>query len=167
MRGSVHWRKQLLIPTRLQAPGLKNVMDQNTDLNNHSAANDASTTKIKCENLPKAKADDQQKAPKELQFANERLNLIARATNDVLWDWDLKTNHVWRTEGASETFGYPPDELSSSPEALGQPHSSTTTENGFMKEFKRSFAAAKNTGGMNIVSGARTAPTQRYWTAVM
>ena len=51
--------------------------------------------------------DDQQKAPKELQLTDERLNLIARATNDVLWDWDLETNHVWRTEGASETFGYP------------------------------------------------------------
>jgi len=65
---------------------------------------------------PSKSRNDQQKAPKELQPADERLNLIARATNDVLWDWDLKTNHVWRTEGASETFGYPPDELSSNPE---------------------------------------------------
>jgi PAS domain S-box-containing protein len=65
---------------------------------------------------PSKSRADQQKAPKELQPADERLTLIARATNDVLWDWDLKTNHVWRTEGASETFGYPPDELSSNPE---------------------------------------------------
>jgi PAS domain S-box-containing protein len=65
---------------------------------------------------PSKSRDEQQKAPKELQPVDERLNLIARATNDVLWDWDLETNHVWRTEGASETFGYPPDELSSSPE---------------------------------------------------
>jgi PAS domain S-box-containing protein len=60
--------------------------------------------------------DDQQKVLEELQIANERLSLIASATNDVLWDWDLITNKVWRTEGASETFGYPPDELSSGPE---------------------------------------------------
>ncbi|MGA3164071.1 MAG: PAS domain-containing protein [Verrucomicrobiota bacterium] len=60
--------------------------------------------------------DDQQKLPEDLQIANERLNLIARTTNEVIWDWDLKANHVWRSEGASETFGYPPEELSSSPE---------------------------------------------------
>jgi len=59
---------------------------------------------------------DQPKALEELHIANERLNLIASATNDVLWDWDLITNKIWRTEGASETFGYPPDELLSGPE---------------------------------------------------
>ncbi len=60
--------------------------------------------------------DDQQKVLEDLQIADERLNLIASATNDVLWDWDLITNKVWRTEGASEIFGYPSDELSSGPE---------------------------------------------------
>ena len=60
--------------------------------------------------------DNQQKLLEELQIANERLNLIASATNDIIWDWDLKANHVWRTEGASETFGYPPEELSSTQE---------------------------------------------------
>ena len=60
--------------------------------------------------------DNQQKLLEELQIANERLNLIASATNDIIWDWDLKANHVWRTEGASETFGYPLEELSSTQE---------------------------------------------------
>jgi PAS domain S-box-containing protein len=65
---------------------------------------------------PSKSSNNQQKTSKELQLADERLNLVASATNDVLWDWDLKTDHIWRTEGASETFGYPPDELSSKPE---------------------------------------------------
>ena len=60
--------------------------------------------------------DNQQKLLEELQIANERLNLIASATNDIIWDWDLKADHVWRTEGASETFGYPLEELSSTQE---------------------------------------------------
>jgi len=51
--------------------------------------------------------------PEALQFINERFKLIARATNDVFWDWDLETNAAWRSEGANETFGYPPDELAS------------------------------------------------------
>ena len=72
--------------------------------------------KKKMRKSPPKSQDDQQKMLEELHIANERLNLIASATNDVLWDWDLITNKIWRTEGASETFGYPPDELSSSPE---------------------------------------------------
>jgi PAS domain S-box-containing protein len=53
----------------------------------------------------------QQKNPGASQPEDERFKLIARATNDVFWDWDLETNAAWRSEGASETFGYPPGEL--------------------------------------------------------
>ena len=52
----------------------------------------------------------QQKHPGASQPADERFKLIARATNDVFWDWDLETNAAWRSEGASETFGYPSNE---------------------------------------------------------
>ncbi len=51
------------------------------------------------------------KNPEPPQLIDERFKLIARATNDVFWDWDLETNAVWRSEGASQTFGYPADEL--------------------------------------------------------
>ncbi|MGA9778969.1 MAG: PAS domain S-box protein [Verrucomicrobiia bacterium] len=51
-----------------------------------------------------------QKNPGASQPDDERIKLIARATNDVFWDWDLETNAVWRSEGASETFGYPSNE---------------------------------------------------------
>jgi PAS domain S-box-containing protein len=54
-----------------------------------------------------------QKKPEVPGPADERFRLIARATNDVFWDWDLETNAAWRSEGASQTFGYPPEELSS------------------------------------------------------
>ncbi|HET6616011.1 MAG TPA: PAS domain S-box protein [Dehalococcoidia bacterium] len=36
-----------------------------------------------------------------------RYRLIARATIDAIWDWDLRTGHVWRSEGFSTRFGYP------------------------------------------------------------
>jgi PAS domain S-box-containing protein len=57
------------------------------------------------------KQDTPDKKPEAPRPADERFKLIARATNDVFWDWDLETNAAWRSEGASETFGYPPDEL--------------------------------------------------------
>ncbi|MEO8223529.1 MAG: PAS domain S-box protein [Gammaproteobacteria bacterium] len=38
--------------------------------------------------------------------ANERLELVARATNDAVWDWDLGTGQVWRNEAYTTLFGY-------------------------------------------------------------
>src|SRR5690242_6414805 len=59
------------------------------------------------------KRTPQQTRPGAPQPDDQRFRLIARATNDVFWDWDLETNAAWRSEGASQTFGYPPEELSS------------------------------------------------------
>lgn len=41
----------------------------------------------------------------------ERFELVARATNDALWDWDLQTDQIWWSEGFSKLFGYSIDEL--------------------------------------------------------
>ena len=41
----------------------------------------------------------------------ERFELLARATNDAVWDWDLVTNEIWWNEGLRTLFGLPPDEV--------------------------------------------------------
>jgi PAS domain S-box-containing protein len=41
----------------------------------------------------------------------ERHRLISRATNDVIWDWDLQTNRVGWNEAVREHFGCTPEEL--------------------------------------------------------
>jgi two-component system sensor histidine kinase UhpB len=38
---------------------------------------------------------------------NERYNTIIKATNDTIWDWDLRTNEFIWNEGIANTFGYP------------------------------------------------------------
>lgn len=50
-----------------------------------------------------------QKAEADLKEAEERFRLVALATNDVLWDWDLKTDRHWWSESAKTQFGYDPD----------------------------------------------------------
>jgi diguanylate cyclase (GGDEF)-like protein/PAS domain S-box-containing protein len=45
-------------------------------------------------------------AEEALVKSNERLQVVALATNDALWDWDLVTNLVWRNEGFRALFGY-------------------------------------------------------------
>lgn len=42
---------------------------------------------------------------------SERFELIARAASDALWDWDLRTNEIWWSEGFQKLFGHSPEEL--------------------------------------------------------
>lgn len=43
--------------------------------------------------------------------ANERFELIAKATHDTIWDWDFKTNQVWWNENFQVMFGYKPEDI--------------------------------------------------------
>ena len=56
------------------------------------------TTKIK---------DDQEKliSAEKLRFSNERYELVAKATNDVIWDWDLESNQINRVKGFEKISG--------------------------------------------------------------
>ncbi|MBI5361883.1 MAG: PAS domain-containing protein [Planctomycetes bacterium] len=43
--------------------------------------------------------------------SEERLRTVLRATNDVVWDWDLRRGELAWSPRYAETFGYPLDEL--------------------------------------------------------
>jgi two-component system, sensor histidine kinase and response regulator len=49
---------------------------------------------------------ERRQAEEDLRKSEERFQLIARATNDTVWDWDLLTNRVWWNEGIKTVFGY-------------------------------------------------------------
>jgi len=51
------------------------------------------------------------RAEQELRESQERLQLVARATNDAVWDWDLVTDALWWAEGFQKMFGYAPEEI--------------------------------------------------------
>ncbi|MDP3359190.1 MAG: PAS domain S-box protein [Lutibacter sp.] len=40
---------------------------------------------------------------------NNRFNMVAKATNDCIYDWDLKTNKVWWSEALNRYYNYPPE----------------------------------------------------------
>ena len=52
---------------------------------------------------------ERKKAEKVLREINERFQLVSRATNDAVWDWDLQTNELLWNEAVSTMFGYAPD----------------------------------------------------------
>jgi len=54
---------------------------------------------------------EQRQTERELQRSQERFQLAARATNDVIWDWNLGTDTVWWSPNVCTLFGYRPDEV--------------------------------------------------------
>jgi two-component system sensor histidine kinase UhpB len=50
-------------------------------------------------------------AAENARAACERFELVARASNDAIWDWNLLTNEIWWSEGFTNLFGYAKEEL--------------------------------------------------------
>ncbi|MEO8004920.1 MAG: PAS domain S-box protein, partial [Betaproteobacteria bacterium] len=55
-------------------------------------------------------AIDHSQTQQELLITIERFRLLARATDDVIWDWHLVDNTIWWNEAYQTSFGYPPEE---------------------------------------------------------
>jgi len=54
---------------------------------------------------------ERKKAEEAILVSNERYSLVAKATNDVIWDWDLETNKVIRNaENMKKILGYDVEE---------------------------------------------------------
>ncbi|MBS1597200.1 MAG: PAS domain S-box protein [Bacteroidetes bacterium] len=49
---------------------------------------------------------ENKKAEEKIKFSNERYVLATKATNDTIWDWDLKSGHCFWGEGFYTQFGY-------------------------------------------------------------
>jgi PAS domain S-box-containing protein len=54
---------------------------------------------------------EQRGAAEDLQQSIERFNLVAKATQDAIWDWNLITNDIWWNEGFKALFGYKEEEI--------------------------------------------------------
>ncbi|MBI3838049.1 MAG: PAS domain S-box protein [Planctomycetia bacterium] len=52
-------------------------------------------------------------AEQQLRESQERFQLIAGATKDAVWDWDLRENRIWRNEGYRQAYGVPKDDAES------------------------------------------------------
>lgn len=60
---------------------------------------------------------DRKQQETALRQAQERFELISRATNDVIWDWHFATDEVWWNNSMTEVFGYPLTALEPGPES--------------------------------------------------
>jgi two-component system sensor histidine kinase UhpB len=54
---------------------------------------------------------DRKLIEESLRISNERFNIVSKATNDAIWDWDLITGHVFWNDAIYSLFGYAQDEI--------------------------------------------------------
>ncbi len=52
---------------------------------------------------------DERAAAEAVRTSEERFRLLSRATNDAIWDWDLRTGTLWWNDGHATLFGHRPD----------------------------------------------------------
>ena len=49
---------------------------------------------------------ERRQAEDAIEESNERFQIVARATNDAVWDWDARTDEIWWNPVMEERFGY-------------------------------------------------------------
>jgi PAS domain S-box-containing protein len=54
---------------------------------------------------------EHRRAESELRKSIERFELVARATNDAIYDWDLRSNALWWSASFAERYGLRPDDI--------------------------------------------------------
>lgn len=54
---------------------------------------------------------EQSQTQAALRQSEERFRQVAQVSNDVIWEWDLQTNHLWWSEGITSLFGYGAERL--------------------------------------------------------
>ncbi|PAW84957.1 MAG: hypothetical protein B9S33_10735 [Pedosphaera sp. Tous-C6FEB] len=54
---------------------------------------------------------ERKRAEAALRSSEERFQMVGRATNDVVWDWDLTNDLLWWGTGFQTLFGYPAGEI--------------------------------------------------------
>ena len=47
----------------------------------------------------------------EIEKSNERYELATMATNDIIWDWDVSSGNIFRSENYMSHFGYMPETI--------------------------------------------------------
>ncbi|WP_341837830.1 chemotaxis protein CheB [Chitinophaga pollutisoli] len=67
------------------------------------------------ENLRRLNAELEDKVrnrTRELAFSEERFRMVAKATNDALWDWNLTDDRMWWSEAFGKLFGHESKDMS-------------------------------------------------------
>lgn len=54
---------------------------------------------------------ERKRIEKNLKESNERYEILAEATSDTIWDWDIENDRIQYSEGIYTMFGYKPESI--------------------------------------------------------
>ncbi len=60
---------------------------------------------------PIPQGESPQDSAERLREIEQRFQIVARATKDVIYDWNIATNHIWWSENAVRILGYGHDQI--------------------------------------------------------
>ena len=63
---------------------------------------------------------ERKRSQKSIRLNEERFRLIAKATGNAVWEWDIANNSQWWSEGLTEIFGHQPEPGDAWPEMWRQ-----------------------------------------------
>ncbi len=72
----------------------------------HKNYNELLIVKENLKRLNAAMEDKVMERTKDLSDKEERFRMVAKATNDTFWDWNLANNGIWWSENFTTVFGY-------------------------------------------------------------
>jgi PAS domain-containing protein len=98
---------------------------------------------------------DRKRAEEALRESEERYALAARAANDGLWDWDLRTGEVYFSPRWKEMAGYRDFEIGSRPRS-GSSASTQRTGSSWPPPSRLIWQAARRIWNANTGSCTRT-----------
>jgi PAS domain-containing protein len=84
-----------------------------------------------------------------LRGSQDRVKLVANAIGDVIWDWNLRSDTIWRSDGFENTFGLAAseeDELQTTWDVLIHPEGRDRMAGNLMAAGNRRRGAFRFTG---------------------
>jgi len=70
---------------------------------------------IRSEKVNKFNFEKLKNSNNEIREAKERYDIVAKATSDTIWDWNIKNNEFVFNKGIQGIFGYDKEEVGNTP----------------------------------------------------
>ncbi len=98
--------QQMLLMLGRQVMACLELRRRVADSRRTEAALNATTGLLRSAEFRLREAEASEKATEALRLSEERFRLLARATNDALWEWDVVSGALWWNEGYEQHFGH-------------------------------------------------------------
>lgn len=110
--GRKYWLSLEVVPVRDSSGEVVQFLAIESDVTERKRADEAlRRLNAELEVRVKERTADLLRSNDELRESQERFEIVAKATNDVIWDWSPETGRFWWSDQIQTLFGYRPGEV--------------------------------------------------------